>query len=254
MTQYKNSFLTSFILAIGLVFTSCESEELVTTTPEFSDEEIMAMLQTDLTSRSNGMVLDIQHIAEELVKIIGQEAYCDAPYEFNIEDGNTGDFFEISYSGQVKGEVTCLRNLPIAATVFATASSRLTPVSREGLVFTGASVFEGAVAAFFDPISFFPIELETGVKISGNYNRVGTAMSDNESGPKKIGTNLSIDLTEFTATVFPEADIDAGIGTLTFTGSVDGEQVFSLDGSLVFHGDKSLTLTINGEAFPWSWE
>ena len=255
MVQFRNTFLMLVTLVNIFVFASCTSEELVNPKPEFTDDEIMAMLQSDVTSRSNGMVLDIQQFVEELVKIIGKEEFCNTPYEFIIEDGNEGDFIDASYYGQVNGEVTCLANLPVAATIFATTSSRLIPAVSEGAVITGRSVFEGSVVAFFDPISFFPLELETGVEIAGNYNRVGTAINDNvESGPQEIVTNLSVDLTRFRATVLPEADIVTGIGTLTFTGAVDGEQVYSLDGSLVFHGDKSLTLTINGEEFPWSWE
>ena len=255
MTQFRTTYLILATLAITLVFTSCTSEELATPKPEFSNDEIMAMLQSDLTNSSNGMVFDIQQFVEELVKIIGDEAYCNTPYEFIIEDDYEGRLFDGAYNGQVNGEVTCLANLPVAATVFATSSSRFNPTTSEEVILTGESAFEGNVAAFFDPISFFPPVLETGVKISGNYDRVGTAINNMaESGPQEIITNLNINLTEFKATVLPEANIDAGIGTLTFIGTVDGEQVYALNGSLVFHGDKSLTLTINGEEFPWSWE
>ena len=256
MTQFKNTFLILAILVITLVFTSCTSEELANPKPEFSDDEIMAMLQSDVTSRSNGMVFDIQQFVEELIKIIDDAELCEAPYEFNFDERNVGDFFDVSYKGQVNGEVTCLGNLPIAATVFATSSSRLAPVSSEGVISTGESDFAGNVAAFFDPIRLFPLELETGVNFSGNYNRIGTSKAINNpaSSPQEITTNLTIDLSEFRVTVLPEADIDAGIGTLTYTGSVDGDEVYALNGSLVFNGDKTVILTVNGEEFPWSWE
>ena len=256
MTQFKNTFLSFSILVIALIFTSCVSEELASPKPEFSDDDIMAMLQSDITSPSNGMVFDIQQFVEELIKIIDDAELCEEPYEFNFDESNVGDFFDVSYQGQVNGEVTCLANLPIAATIFATSSSRVAPVSPEGIIGTGESVFTGNIAAFFDPIRLFPLELETGVNFSGNYNRIGTSMALNrsESRIREITTNLKIDLSEFRVTVLPEADIDAGIGTLTYTGSVDGDEVYTLNGSLVFNGDKTLILTINGEEFPWSWE
>ena len=256
MTQFKNTVLSFSIFTIALIFTSCVSEELETPDNEFSNDEIMTMLRTDITSRSNGMVFDIQQFVEELIKIIGDAELCEAPYEFNFEESNVGDFFDVSYKGQVNGEVSCRANLPVAASVFATSSSSLAPVSSEGIISTGESVFTGNVAAFFDPIRFFPLQVETGVNFSGNYNRVGTAIAINnpEPGKQEITTKLNIHLSEFRVVVFPEADIDAGIGTLTYTGTVDGEQVYALDGSLVFNGDKSLILTINGEEFPWSWE
>jgi len=251
MTRYKNTFLIIFIMAIGLVVTSCVSEELANPEPEFSDDEIMGMLQSEVTSRNNGMIFDIQQFVEELVKIIGNEEYCNTPYEFIIEDDYEGRFIDGFYNGQVNGEVTCFGNLPVAATVFASSSSKLVSTESEGLIINGESGFAGNVAAFFDPISFFPPVLETGVEISGNYNRVGTAINNNAvSGPQNITTNLSIDLNEFRTTVLPEANIDSGIGRLTYTGLVDGQQVYTLKGSIVFHGDKSLTLTINGEEFP----
>ena len=255
MTQFKNTFLSLSIVTIALVFTSCGAEELASPRAEFSEKEMMTMLQSDIISSNNGMIYDIQQFVEELVKIIDQEAYCNQPYEFYIEDGSANGLFETSYSGQVNGEVTCFANLPVAATFYATSSSRLIPLVSGEDFLTGAASFKGNVAAFFNPLSFFPPELETGVEISGQYSRVGSAINNEATaGPQKITTNLNIELTEFRATVLPEAIIEAGIGTLTFTGTVDGEQVFDWDGRLVFNGDKTLTLTINGEEFPWSWE
>ena len=246
MTQLKSTFL---ILIIGLIFTSCVSDELAEPTEEFSDEEVQSLLFATLNSPENGMIYDIQQFVEELVKIIGNQEYCNNSYEFVIEDGHETPNSRTTFNGQVNGEVSCVAGVPLAATVFASTSLKVNSIPSETLSITGESEFSGEVAAFIDPISLFPLVVETGVNIAGNYNRIGSTVTNRGM----VNTTLAIDLADLTVTALPVQDIQSGVGTFTFI-IANAEDDLTLDGSLVFHGDKSLTLTINGEEFPYSWE
>jgi hypothetical protein len=88
------------------------------------------------------------------------------------------------------------------------------------------------------------------MNINGEYIRAGTQVL-NFRDQKEITSTLSIELSELEMRK-QGFEILSGNGTIEFTGSA-ADGTFSFDGTIVFNGNKTATLTINGTTYEIDW-
>ncbi len=91
------------------------------------------------------------------------------------------------------------------------------------------------------------LQADTAFVINGEYKRAGSFSSKTDTA--KHGSN-SVDIVISGLTLKkPTRMIESGTATIAITGTVPGKGSFSFTGTLVFNGDGTATLTINGNVY-----
>ncbi len=238
MTKYRH---LAMLFAMGsslLVFTSCENttEEIET----LSQEDAVELIESALQSRVGGIISNLEDIVEELVVAVASGEICDSLYETTIEDNFQGNQVQAEYTSNISYTLTCNNfDIPQAATFSSITSS----------IFNSDRIESDDDASFDGNASGLQPTSST-ISIVGNITRSGTQVLIFRE-QLDVTSTFTFDITNVEISK-QEAEINSGSGGIALTGSAYGEE-FSFDGTLVFNGGKTATLTFNGMQYPIDW-
>ncbi|MCB0704343.1 MAG: hypothetical protein KDC34_03500 [Saprospiraceae bacterium] len=230
-----------FILALfSLNFIACQKDE--DPQPELktiSEEEAAEIVEGALASQSEGIAtetLDAAYVADEYAEKIVGGSPCGMTYDSTVDRSLNNPYITALYSSTWEWEVFC-NNLDIpttmnyARTTAGTyATNRLESDDQANSTWTVDNLFGG------NPYL-----------INGVYERNGTQQSLIRD-QNAFSSNILIEVDDL---VIDKDDkhIESGIASFTLTGEVEGGESFSFEGDIIFLGDLSANLIINGTVY-----
>lgn len=236
----KFSRFLSFLLFVGTLSltTSCvKTDEII---EAISESDIVEIIEANLQNNAGGLVSNLEDIATQLVEAVTSGELCDTLYTEIIEENFQSVQFQAAYTSTLSYEMACdTLNLPQAAT-FSTLTSTMYNSVR--MVSEDDSDFAGNATGLL-------LSSKT-LTIDGDYSRTGT-QELNFMEQENITSTLSMNLT--TLEISKQGlEIESGNATFSLSGSTSNE-TFSYDGTIVFKGGNTATVTINGTAYDINW-
>lgn len=229
----KNLLLLNFALlaATLLLFVSCKKsgEEIV----EFlSESEAAEIAEAAISSRSAGAAMPTVDAAQ----IIESQLYnCNVPGDTTFQKSNSNAYATYQYIFGLEWLLTCNNlGVPQSATVgisgngtFATAHWEGTDTANGNLTFTGFNPQEPAFIA------------------NGSYTLAGDLTGDLRRVDPSFDCTTDITLVNLgiSKTTY---DITGGSGTIQITATNGQGTSRTLHGTLIFNGDGTVTVTVNG--------
>lgn len=233
MTQIKKILLTSSLLAFLLFQTSCTADVDLS---ELSEGDAVEIIDAALQRNAGGLTTNLEDITEPLVLAITSGEICDSTYTKTISDDYQGTIIQASYSSLLTYELMCNQfDIPKTATVFSTTESMYKSNRIES---DDNSSFSGNASG---------LELmASSIELTGNYTKTGN-QELNFSEQKSISSVFTSDLS--TLQINKQSyKIESGSGTFSLTGT-NQNIPFSFTGDIIFNGEGSATLIINGTTY-----
>lgn len=226
-----------FLLALTLVMSACTEEAVETLV---SEEEAAEVVTNAVAADVEGMTAEIEE-ATEMAEAYAYASYCGMAFDSTLTHADNSGIRTYDYSFTWDWTLNCNSlNVPenLSYTSTSTGSYEVPRMSSsDGGThnFTIGGLNPGSTEFIYN----------------GTYSRSGTQESnirDQNSFTSNLqvtASNVTIDKTTRTIT--------GGTGTITLTGSGSGGTTFTYPGTLVFNGNQSATLTINGNIYQIQW-
>ena len=238
MTRSTSIFALLLTAILALSSACNRTEELPIT---LSESEAVEIIQASLHSQAGGLTTNIEDLVTALLEAVASGELCDTAYQENLEQDFSGSNLEASYNAILSYTLRCNSlGIPQSADAGLTTSSQYqtTRISSDD-----SGSFSGTVDGLEPALST--------VQLNAVYRQVGS-QDLRFAEQKDINSTLFLDLLNLDIRKTTRA-IEAGEGTFTFSGSSTDES-FSYAGSLVFTGNNTATLTINGTSYPLEWD
>lgn len=87
--------------------------------------------------------------------------------------------------------------------------------------------------------------------MQGNFSATGLQELKNDNFSKILNSEVKIDFSNFTF-LTKDLKIGSGKGALLFTATIENRN-FEFNGDIIFNGDRTATLIIDGATFPIDW-
>ena len=221
------------IALLMLVSFACKDDDEATV--PIDNEEAAEMIATSLSSESGGLTVAVADAASNTTENGGgRKATCGYTESMDASRSNpTGSSVIYNYTFHYDYALNCTNALPTEMVVNLTYSGSLDAprISTQNSGTGNLSV--KALDYTYENYS-----------ITGSYDRTGSFVSKVRD---KNTSNSTLDFTLTDVTVDKSTrQITGGTATVTITGSVTGKGTFTFTGSLVFEGDQSATLDLNG--------
>lgn len=237
MTHLKNLNPLLVLIITLLSLSSCgKKDEIIAA---LSQSDAAEIIESNFQSNVGGLTTTIEDIAEQLILAVEEADLCDQPYIKTVEQAHQGAQFEGSYNSDITYTMTCsgiMQNPQTAAVTVQSAASYVTPkISSDD-----NSGFSGVVSG----LQGLQLMLE------GTFESTGV-QEVSISDPMMISSQIEINLSSLVIEKLSLSIIE-GDGSFSFTGSTQDE-VFEYEGTIIFNGDNSATLIINGEVHIIDW-
>ena len=226
-------YLLAFIVVSVAVYSCDAVEEIINT---ISESEAAAIVEGALQSRSGEVLSNIEDAAEQLVQAVLSGELCDTLYQKTVNQGFEGSRLVASYSSDIEYMLTCNSfDLPETGTFSGATNTTYTMPNVAGS--GNGSVTAGVTG----------LELTaSSIVFNGSYVRTGTQeVSVSES--KTVNSTLTVAFTDVTVSKVGKM-VESGSASFSLSGSTpQGEFVY--EGTIVFNGEGTATVTINGNEY-----
>lgn len=226
-----------FLLALTLVLSAC-SEEAVETL--VSEEEAAEVVTNAVAADVEGMIAEIEE-ATEMAEAYAYSTYCGMAFDSTLTHADNSGIRTYDYMVSWDWALSCNSlNIPETLT-YSAASTGSYEVPR-------MSSSDGGTHNF----TIGGLNLSSTEFIyNGTYSRSGTQQS-NINTQSSFTSNLQVTASHVTIDKTTRT-ITSGTAPITLTGSGSGGTTFTYPGTLVFNGNQSATLTINGNTYQIQW-
>lgn len=233
MTYLKRILFTSTIFSLLLFTTSCNKDVDLT---QLQESEAVEIIEAAIQDRTQGLMTNVEDIVTQLVYAVASGELCDTMYSVPFSNSYEGTQIQASYNSMFNYEMTCNNfNIPQTATFTSTTE---TMYNTNRITSSDDGNFSGDAAG---------LQLSaTSMTLEGDYNRTGVQVlefSEQQNVNSILNMNIeSLDIKK------QDNSIQSGTGTFTLTGNAYDTD-FSYSGSIVFNGDNTATITINGTTY-----
>lgn len=238
MTRIKRFLPILVFTMTAFMFTSCDKKDEIV--QALTESDAVEIIETAMQSNSGGLTTNLEDMSDQLMTAVSTGLLCDSIYMNTISKDHQGIQIQAEYTSDCTHEMTC-NNLNVPQTASATILTT-SAYSSPRIQSDDNSTF-AAQATGLQPSSLL-------LNISGYFNQEGT-QDINLMGQKSVSSTLIIDL-DFIEVNKQNYHINAGSSTFSLTGTTSNDS-FSFVGDLVFNGDNSATVTINGTAYVIDW-
>lgn len=238
MTHFKKNISILVFAFITLLLTSCNNDSEIVAA--LSDSDVAEVIEAALQERAGGFITNVQDMTEQIVDAVESGALCDTIYTDTIQKNHQGALIQANYTSSFTYEFMCNIFDNVKTATFSMLTDTEFMTSR--IDADGNGTFTGTI----DGLAL----TSPNIMLDGSYILTNTHVL-NFKEQETINGTLTLTLTGFEINKFNQ-NIQSGTGTFTFIGSTT-EDSFSFNGSLVFNGNKTATLTLNGEDYQLDW-
>ncbi|WP_456437027.1 hypothetical protein [Psychroserpens sp.] len=235
----KSLLIGLITLNMIIVSTSCSTNDdnLITPeTEELSEDEAVELIESSLQKSTGGLNDNAKSFSENLITDITINEDCSVIYNDTFVINYEESVIQASYTVDWSYEMTC-NNFGVPESVVFSSST-------DGNYSTQHIVSNDNSMSYFEITGLQP-SAETMV-LNGNYERIGM-QELTVINTRTVTSNLTVDLTNIVIAK-NSSSITSGTATLTLAGTSQNAS-FSFEGSLVFNGDETATLTINENTY-----
>jgi hypothetical protein len=225
------------LLTISLFNMSCSTnDDDIDTTSNLTEAEAVEIIETSLQKSTVGINDNTEKFSEELTTNITINLECETLYDDTFVASYDGENVQSSYTVDWSYEMSC-NNLDIPQSV-AFAFSTDGNYSSPHITSTDSS------NGNFEINGLQPTASE--MVLNGNFYRNGMQILTviNE---RAVNSNLEIALTDIIIDKESHS-ITSGTGTVLLTGTTQN-RTFTFEGSIVFNGNGSATILLNGNTY-----
>jgi hypothetical protein len=253
MMRIKNLFPVLVFFILALFQTSCQKEndvgldldpdldlDINLDSFRLSEIDVAKIIEFEFQGGAGGLRNNLRDLTGLLLATITSGNSCDSLFKKKIERDSQSSPFTGIYTSNINFEISCgTFNLPQVANFSTTTSSTYSTSEIEA---DNEGVFTGTVSR---------IQLgEPSLTVEGNYNRSGTQVL-NFANQQIITSILNLDLTDIDIKRLTR-EIKSGSGIFSFSGNIKDKD-FLFDGTILFTGNQTATLTINDSNFNINW-
>ncbi|MDP5082237.1 MAG: hypothetical protein NWP87_06225 [Winogradskyella sp.] len=237
MTLSKSN-LKVILLSITICYlTSCSKDNSPIVFSEVTEEEAAELIETSLQKSTGGLNEITKTYSEELTTDITLNESCDTAYEESFTYSYNTNSIQADYLTNWSYEMTCT-DLDVPESVVFEASSAgnytTTRIVSEDTMQTSASI------SGLQPSSQTLI-------FNGSFKREGAQEITINLNTRSLSSSLKVDFTNLIVDKSTYA-ITSGTGTASLMG-INQNNSFSFEGTVVFNGNGSATLTLNGNSY-----
>ncbi|MBK6903437.1 MAG: hypothetical protein IPH04_11690 [Saprospirales bacterium] len=232
----KTSLYFLFLaLSFSLLSSSCKKEEEAVA---MTEEEAVEVIESSMSAEAQGMAGEASDVAEA-AESFADESLCgmtgDSSLSYTIDQVN----LQASYTIAWGWELVCTGFIPNTLEFVRTT---------DGTYETNRLKSDDSAISSWDITN-----LVTGTQyiMNGSYTREGS--QESKIGQQnEFSSTLVITATDILVDKVTQ-EIAGGTASFTLTGNGSGGSDVSYTGTIVFNGNQSATLTINGNSHPLNW-
>ena len=236
LTMMSSNFGFSPFLSLCflLLLISCNPDDSATIPEEITEEEALELMEYSLQASTGGLEQTINLYSEKLLEDITVNYACETLYQDSVLYTYDGIMIQADYLYEWAYELDCnILNIPTGVTFASDAV---------GSYVTNRIQSSDTTAMNFDVSGLLPSEQY--LSYSGNLLSAGNQAfmtnfnnTNSESLLDMTITELTVDKTDY--------HISGGNGILTLN-VIRNDQEYTFEGAMVFNGDSTLIINING--------
>ena len=224
-------------LCFSLFLMSCSSDDVVESPEQVTEEEAVELIEYSLQASTGGLEQTVNMYSEKLVEEITVSYDCEEVYQDSVPYTYDGLMLQADYLFEWAYDLDCNGlNIPtsVAFTSAATGSystNRISSLDNTNMSFS----IEGLLPS------------EDNLTYNGNLSRTGSQEFTTNFNSKAVESTLNMNLT---ALIVDKENYSISSGTGFFSINILSEGMeYDFEGELVFNGDDSLSLIINGTTY-----
>ena len=233
----KNSRILLAII-VSLLITSCsDDDDNLVPQQAISEEEAVKIVEASIARESAGVEETAYQYAKSYEEETSLNVQCNQEVNDNYMFTYNGTVVQADYDYQWDFTITCnALNIPQSATFNSSGNGTYTTprISSDD-----SSTFTATVTGL-QPIS-------STITYNVSYERIGNQELTTNQNTRSITTDFKATLVDLVVGK-TDYEVDSGTGTFTLSGTTN-QGNFSYDGSIVFNGDNTAIVTINGNQY-----
>jgi hypothetical protein len=224
-----------WLIFILLLVGSCDKKDEIL--EALSNLEAKELVESSLQKSTAGFNTEIEEISEESLEDYAINLDCDVQYQNDFERHYTGSIVTANYDVNWSYQMDC-NDLSVPQSINFSASS---DGSYNTQIISSQDRTESSISMFgLQPTS-------DNLTLSGYFRRIGT-QELSVLLTRQVNSTVEIMFTDIIVNKETHL-IDSGNATIILTGTTTEGQTFSFTGSLIFNGQRTATLTINGDTY-----
>lgn len=227
--------ISLLFVATVLLLTSCNKNGDIIESLKI--EETVALVVSSLQKSTAGLTDEIEKLAEESVENYSVSLTCDTIYQDNYDLNYNNTLVSANYSVNYSFEMECNEiSIPQSLTFSASSIGDYSTPRIESVDSSSSSLYVEGLQPTQENLTF-----------SGSFIREGTQyLTVLES--RNVSSEIKFTFNEII--VSKETNfIESGQADLQLTGIINNGETFVINGSIIFTGNRTATLTINGEVY-----
>jgi len=238
MTISKSIKTLSYLVITVFSLTSCTNDDDSIASETLTEEEAVELVEASLQKNTGGLNETTKTYSEDLTTDITLNEVCGILYEETFPYTYNGNFITANYIIVWSYQMSCnTLNIPETAEFNATSSGVYTTRRIESNDVSQSSLSVSGLQPTSDTYLF-----------NGNFKREGNQQITLNQNTRSVNSTVSLEITNLTVDK-ENYEIISGNGTVELTGSTNQGNSFSFEGSIIFNGNGSATLTINGNGY-----
>lgn len=228
-----------FAIIGGLFIVSCSDNDdnTMTQTQAITEEEALEIVEASLAEESAGIEETTYEYAKTYEEETSLEVQCDQEVSDSYTFTYNGAIVQAAYDFNWSYIISCNElSVPQSASFNSSGSGTYTTARIES---DDSSRFTATVTGL-QPTS-------SAIIFNATFQRDGTQQLKTNQISKSVTSEFNSTLVDLVVSK-SDYEVDSGMGTFTLTGS-SNEGNFSFEGSLVFNGDNTATVIINGNEY-----
>ncbi|WP_336069781.1 hypothetical protein [Mesoflavibacter sp. CH_XMU1404-2] len=234
MKNLKSITALLFIALITLFLSSCSDDNESVEDTTISEEEAVDIIDDTLDEETGGLNELIQSFVEELLTDIVNNDVCGTLYQSSYPFDYSGDLVTADYDVAWNYELFCdTYNIPESVSFNAISTGNYDSVRIDSNDNSDLNV----TIAGLSPLDSY-------LTLNGNFTRDGSQQLTTVLNTRNLTSTLNLDLTNvlIDSTSY---QITSGTGNFTFS-YTNLNNTYSYTGNMVFNGNGSITIIING--------
>lgn len=238
MTRMKSpttlAYLVLFVFSLAL--NSCsKDDEIIAPSDVLTEQDAVELIESSLQKSTGGLSQTASVYSAELDTEITVNASCDSLYEETLPYTYNGNLIQANYTKYWAYQLACSNlNIPQTADFNASSTGTYSTPRIESDDVTQSSFTISGLQPTSDAFLF-----------NGSYSREGSQQITINQVTRSINSTLSVEVIDLLLNK-GTYEINSGTGTCSLTGSTDQGNTFLFEGDLVFNGNGTASLTVNG--------
>ena len=234
----KNSRILLAII-VSLLITSCSDDDdnTMNETQSITEEEAVKIVEASIARESAGVEETTYAYAKTYEQAVSQNVQCNQAVSDSYNYSHNSNVIWATYSYNWNFTISCNGlNIPQSAT-FTSAGSGM--YSKPIIKSDDFSTFSATVTGL-QPSS-------SNITYNATFERIGTQQLTTNLNTRSVSSDFSATIVDLIVGK-SDYEVDSGTGTFSLTGTTN-QGNFSYNGSIVFNGDNTATITINGNQY-----